>query len=142
MHDEENHRPAPSDQPPSSDGPGTAAEPHTDAPEQPDEAESLLDLNEVMRAFGIERWKNLGPLDEFGEALALIVGVEGERLVVIHTRIAKTPEQLRRALTEAGLPPLWIPSPDSFVEVEELPILGTGKLDLRAVKAKAVAQVS
>ena len=37
-------------------------------------------------------------------------------------------------LKEAGLPNLWTPSADSFHEMENIPLLGTGKLDLKAVK--------
>ncbi len=59
---------------------------------------------------------------------------KGERLVVIHTKIDKTSDELRKGLSEAGLPNLFIPSSDSFIEVAELPILGTGKLDLKAIK--------
>ncbi len=63
---------------------------------------------------------------------------KGERLVVVHTAIDKTPEQLTRELAAAGLPNLWIPSPDSFCQVPEIPVLGTGKLDLRALKQVAM----
>ncbi|HEY1785177.1 MAG TPA: AMP-binding protein, partial [Pirellulales bacterium] len=62
---------------------------------------------------------------------------KGERLLVLHTKSEKTPEEMVRRLTEAGLPNLWIPSADSFFEVEAIPILGTGKLDLQAVKRVA-----
>jgi acyl-[acyl-carrier-protein]-phospholipid O-acyltransferase / long-chain-fatty-acid--[acyl-carrier-protein] ligase len=62
----------------------------------------------------------------------------GERLVVMHTAIEKSPEQICRELDNAGLPNLWIPSPDSFCQVEEIPVLGTGKLDLRALKQLAL----
>jgi acyl-[acyl-carrier-protein]-phospholipid O-acyltransferase/long-chain-fatty-acid--[acyl-carrier-protein] ligase len=63
----------------------------------------------------------------------------GECLVVLHTSLAgKTPDDLRKGLTAAGLPNLFIPSADSFYEVQELPILGTGKLDLRGIKALAL----
>ena len=34
----------------------------------------------------------------------------------------------------AGLPPLWVPAKAMFREVPELPILGTGKLDLKGCK--------
>jgi acyl-[acyl-carrier-protein]-phospholipid O-acyltransferase/long-chain-fatty-acid--[acyl-carrier-protein] ligase len=66
---------------------------------------------------------------------------KGERLVVLHTKIDKTPQQLCEGLSKAGFPNLFIPGTDSFYEVEHLPILGTGKLDLKAVKelAKEVA---
>ena len=63
---------------------------------------------------------------------------KGERLIVLHTKLDKTPDQLRKGLTAAGLPNLFIPSADSFIEVEALPILGTGKLDLRGIKALAL----
>lgn len=63
---------------------------------------------------------------------------KGERLVVLHVPLDKTPQQLSRALQEMGLPNLFIPSPDSYYEVPEIPVLGTGKLDLRALKQRAL----
>ena len=51
-----------------------------------------------------------------------------------HRALAQTPEEICRALAEAGLPPLWIPSPDSFRRVDEIPVLGTGKLDLKRLR--------
>ena len=63
---------------------------------------------------------------------------KGERLVVVHTKIDKTPEELCRGLAEAGLPNLFIPSADSFVEVPTMPVLGTGKLDLKGIKDVAL----
>ncbi|MBN2216303.1 MAG: MFS transporter [Pirellulales bacterium] len=58
---------------------------------------------------------------------------KGERLVVLHTGLAKKPDEVCRALAEAGLPPLWIPSPDSFRRVDEIPQLASGKLALKEV---------
>ncbi|HEX8203966.1 MAG TPA: AMP-binding protein [Isosphaeraceae bacterium] len=58
----------------------------------------------------------------------------GERLVVLHTRLGLTAEELCRRLAAGSLPRLWIPAADSFVEVEALPTLGTGKLDLRGLR--------
>jgi acyl-[acyl-carrier-protein]-phospholipid O-acyltransferase/long-chain-fatty-acid--[acyl-carrier-protein] ligase len=63
---------------------------------------------------------------------------KGERLIVIHTKMTKTPDELRKGLTAAGLPNLFIPGADSFCEVEKLPILGTGKLDLKGIKTLAL----
>jgi acyl-[acyl-carrier-protein]-phospholipid O-acyltransferase/long-chain-fatty-acid--[acyl-carrier-protein] ligase len=63
---------------------------------------------------------------------------KGERLIVIHTPLDKTPEQLCAALAEAGLPNLYIPSQDSFHQVDQIPVLGTGKLDLRGIKEIAL----
>ena len=62
---------------------------------------------------------------------------KGERLVVVHTRLDCSPSELCAALKQQGLPNLFIPSADSFCEVPELPVLGTGKLDLRRVKQLA-----
>jgi len=65
---------------------------------------------------------------------------KGERLVVLHTGLPTSPEQLCRDLGKSGLPTLWIPSPDSFIRVEQIPVLGTGKLDLKQVKELALAK--
>jgi acyl-[acyl-carrier-protein]-phospholipid O-acyltransferase/long-chain-fatty-acid--[acyl-carrier-protein] ligase len=43
-------------------------------------------------------------------------------------------------LQAAGLPNLFIPSSDSFIQVEQIPLLGTGKLDLRGIKEVALAK--
>lgn len=59
---------------------------------------------------------------------------KGERLVVLHTGLPASAEQVCRRLIEEKLPPLWIPSPDSFYQVDEIPVLGTGKLDLKRLK--------
>jgi len=81
-------------------------------------------------------------LDEDGSLKAVVTAVpdarKGERLVVVHTEIDKTPEELSAALTEAGLPNLFIPGKDAYTQVEELPILGSGKTDLKALKELAL----
>jgi len=68
---------------------------------------------------------------------AVAVERKGERLVVLHVA---SDEQLAAVLAElarADLPPLWKPRTNQFFRVEALPYLGTGKLDLRTLKAKA-----
>jgi acyl-[acyl-carrier-protein]-phospholipid O-acyltransferase/long-chain-fatty-acid--[acyl-carrier-protein] ligase len=67
---------------------------------------------------------------------------KGERLVVLHTKLDRSPEQICRELAAAGLPNLWIPSPDSFMEVEQIPVLGTGKFDLKGMKEVALKRFS
>ncbi|HKQ63140.1 MAG TPA: AMP-binding protein, partial [Candidatus Polarisedimenticolaceae bacterium] len=62
---------------------------------------------------------------------------KGERLAVLHTTDpAKLPAILEK-LAELGLPNLFVPRADAFVHVESLPLLGTGKLDLREMKRRA-----
>ena len=58
---------------------------------------------------------------------------KGERLVVLHTDLDKTPQEICDHLADLGLPNIWIPSPDSFLQVESIPVLGTGKLDLKGL---------
>jgi acyl-[acyl-carrier-protein]-phospholipid O-acyltransferase/long-chain-fatty-acid--[acyl-carrier-protein] ligase len=62
----------------------------------------------------------------------------GERLIVIHTAIDKTPHDIGRALSELGFSNLFIPGEDSYLQVKELPMLGSGKLDLKGVKQIAL----
>ena len=40
----------------------------------------------------------------------------------------------------AILKAIWIPSPDSFFEVDEFPMLGTGKIDLKQIQQLAVTR--
>lgn len=63
---------------------------------------------------------------------------KGEKLVVLHKKLPCEIDHLRNQLSESGLPNLWIPGKDCFVEIEEIPLLGTGKLDLKGIQLKAV----
>jgi acyl-[acyl-carrier-protein]-phospholipid O-acyltransferase/long-chain-fatty-acid--[acyl-carrier-protein] ligase len=67
---------------------------------------------------------------------------KGERLVVLHSALEKTPDQICKEMSQAGLPNLWIPSPDSFYQVEEIPVLGTGKVDLKGLQTLAIEKTS
>ena len=63
---------------------------------------------------------------------------KGEKLVVVHTAL---PLEITELLTEVGtrdLPKLWLPRRDAFLEIDEIPRLGSGKLDLKAVKGLAL----
>jgi len=63
---------------------------------------------------------------------------KGERIVVLHTlpdeKLAPTLEKL----AQCDLPSLWKPRAGQFFRIPELPHLGTGKIDLRTLKAKAL----
>jgi acyl-[acyl-carrier-protein]-phospholipid O-acyltransferase/long-chain-fatty-acid--[acyl-carrier-protein] ligase len=59
---------------------------------------------------------------------------KGEQLAVCYTGEAGTPETLISKLRELGLPNLWIPRASNFFRIESIPILGTGKLNLSAIK--------
>jgi acyl-[acyl-carrier-protein]-phospholipid O-acyltransferase/long-chain-fatty-acid--[acyl-carrier-protein] ligase len=65
---------------------------------------------------------------------------KGERLVVLHLPgFPMAKREMGQRLAERGLPNLWIPGERDYFEIKELPLLGTGKLDLRRVKDLAVA---
>lgn len=77
--------------------------------------------------------EELGATD--GEMLAVVSAVpdpaKGERLVVFHVCDIDDPRALCRRLADRGLPNLWIPGADAFARIDEIPVLGSGKLDLK-----------
>ena len=87
-------------------------------------------------------------LQEAAEADALSFAVtavpderKGERLAVLHTLDEAAIPAILEKVASQGLPHLFIPRRDSFVKVDKLPVLGTGKLDLRAVKRLATERL-
>jgi acyl-[acyl-carrier-protein]-phospholipid O-acyltransferase/long-chain-fatty-acid--[acyl-carrier-protein] ligase len=77
-----------------------------------------------------------GDDDDMVRAVVSAVADEkkGERLVVLHLKTEKTPEEMRAAISAAGLPNLYLPAVDCFFVVEAIPLLGSGKLDLKQIK--------
>ncbi|MCA8960654.1 MAG: MFS transporter [Planctomycetes bacterium] len=67
---------------------------------------------------------------------------KGERLVVLVSRVTVPTDEIIEALRDSGLPKLWIPRADSFLEVESLPKLGSGKLDLKAIGELATQRIA
>jgi acyl-[acyl-carrier-protein]-phospholipid O-acyltransferase/long-chain-fatty-acid--[acyl-carrier-protein] ligase len=67
---------------------------------------------------------------------AIADGQDGERLAALYVHDL-SPAELWQRLSETDLPRLWIPRQDSLYRVESLPLLGSGKLDLRGLKARA-----
>lgn len=59
---------------------------------------------------------------------------KGERLMVLTTLDAGQLRSVLQQLSTRGLPALFVPRADQFVHAPALPLLGTGKLDLRRVK--------
>jgi acyl-[acyl-carrier-protein]-phospholipid O-acyltransferase/long-chain-fatty-acid--[acyl-carrier-protein] ligase len=84
-----------------------------------------------------EALANLVGVDEEGGLKAVVVSIpdpaKGERLAVVHVPLPLPPDELVHGLAQAGLPNLFIPAPDSFVLVDELPYSGAGKLDIRQI---------
>jgi acyl-[acyl-carrier-protein]-phospholipid O-acyltransferase/long-chain-fatty-acid--[acyl-carrier-protein] ligase len=59
---------------------------------------------------------------------------KGERLMVLTTLPADAIPGVLAKMATRGLPPLFVPRANQFVPIDALPVLGTGKLDLRRVK--------
>jgi acyl-[acyl-carrier-protein]-phospholipid O-acyltransferase/long-chain-fatty-acid--[acyl-carrier-protein] ligase len=84
-----------------------------------------------------EALQNAFPEESFGVAGAPDEA-KGEHLVVLYTNPLRQPQELWAALGKAGLPRLWVPKREHFHLVEALPVLGTGKTDLRELKRLAL----
>jgi acyl-[acyl-carrier-protein]-phospholipid O-acyltransferase/long-chain-fatty-acid--[acyl-carrier-protein] ligase len=67
---------------------------------------------------------------------------KGERLAVLTTLALEQVPSLVEKLSSSGLPNLFLPRADAFVKVDALPVLGTGKSDLRAAKQIASEQLA
>ncbi len=64
---------------------------------------------------------------------------KGERIVVLHTLPEAKLADVLEKLSASDLPALWKPKANQFVHVEAIPILGTGKMDLRGIKTLAAS---
>jgi acyl-[acyl-carrier-protein]-phospholipid O-acyltransferase/long-chain-fatty-acid--[acyl-carrier-protein] ligase len=63
---------------------------------------------------------------------------KGEKLLVLHTRFPEmSVTEVVQKLNNCGLPNLWLPDGKHFYEITEMPVLGSGKLDLQKLKKLA-----
>ncbi|HEV8132797.1 MAG TPA: acyl-[ACP]--phospholipid O-acyltransferase [Acidobacteriota bacterium] len=87
----------------------------------------------------------LQELAEVTEQVVAVSGVpdasKGEKLVVLHTLPEEALKQVLEKLDRADLPNLWKPRPNAFFRVEKIPVLGTGKMDLSAIRRLAIELV-
>jgi len=92
---------------------------------------------EMVPHLGVEE-ALLKALDIHGPVLA-VTAVEdekkGERLVLLYTDEAGDASAVRAAIDASDIPNLWKPS--ACFQIEALPVLGTGKLDLKGLKTMA-----
>jgi acyl-[acyl-carrier-protein]-phospholipid O-acyltransferase/long-chain-fatty-acid--[acyl-carrier-protein] ligase len=76
-----------------------------------------------------------------GEPGVVVVSVpdeaRGERLVAFYTKADVAPEDLWQRLGASSLPKLWIPKRENIHFIDAIPLLGTGKVDLKGVKTRA-----
>ena len=80
-----------------------------------------------------------------GEVCAAVTAVpdesRGERLVAFYTKLDVPPSHVWEQLNQTALPRLWLPRKDHVIPVENIPTLGSGKIDLRGLRQLAVTRV-
>ena len=64
----------------------------------------------------------------------------GEKLVAFYSANGVTSHELWEKLNQSELPKLWIPKREDLHPVDTLPVLGSGKVDLKKLKAMALEQ--
>ncbi len=74
-------------------------------------------------------------------SVLLVVSVpddrKGEKLVVLYTDEAGDADSLQAIMAAADVPNLWKPRRECYLRIDELPMLGTGKLDLKGAALTA-----
>jgi len=61
----------------------------------------------------------------------------GEKLVAFYAQNGVSKEDLWERLNQSELPKLWIPKRENLHPIDALPLLGSGKVDLKKIKAMA-----
>jgi acyl-[acyl-carrier-protein]-phospholipid O-acyltransferase/long-chain-fatty-acid--[acyl-carrier-protein] ligase len=67
---------------------------------------------------------------------------KGEKVVVFYTQNGFSPDELWERLNRSDLPKLWIPKRENIHHIPALPVLGSGKIDLKTVKAMALQRTT
>jgi len=62
----------------------------------------------------------------------------GEKLVVLHTLDEEQIALLKERINGSTLPNLWRPRAGDYYQIAEIPVLGTGKIDIRQLKNMAL----
>ena len=62
---------------------------------------------------------------------------KGERLVAFYTDPGLSAQQVWEHLSNTTMPKLWVPKREDLRFIDAIPTLGTGKVDLRAVRELA-----
>ena len=87
--------------------------------------------------------ERLQELSEITEQVFAVTSVadekKGERLLVVHTLGEDALQKTIEKFAQCDLPALWKPKANQFLRVESIPMLGTGKVDLRKVRALAAS---
>jgi acyl-[acyl-carrier-protein]-phospholipid O-acyltransferase/long-chain-fatty-acid--[acyl-carrier-protein] ligase len=93
----------------------------------------------AFRKAGLTADEELESSEEVPEVAVAAVehDTRGEELIVLYTNLPFPATELAEALAETDLPRLFQPKPANYFSVPRIPKLGTGKVDLRALKQLA-----
>ncbi|HXV81911.1 MAG TPA: acyl-[ACP]--phospholipid O-acyltransferase [Candidatus Binatia bacterium] len=76
-----------------------------------------------------------------GEAASVVTAVpdehRGEKLIAFYSRNGIDPDELWEKLNHSDLPKYWIPKRENIHSIDSIPLLGSGKIDLKSVKRLA-----
>jgi acyl-[acyl-carrier-protein]-phospholipid O-acyltransferase / long-chain-fatty-acid--[acyl-carrier-protein] ligase len=80
-----------------------------------------------------------------GSAASVVTAIpdeqRGEKLIAFYAQNGVTKEELWERLNQSELPKLWIPKRENLHLIDSIPLLGSGKVDLKKVKALALEQI-
>jgi len=62
---------------------------------------------------------------------------KGEKLIVFYKQLPMTPDKIIAELRNRGIGNIWIPKKNNFFQIDEIPSLGSGKLDIRGLNELA-----
>ncbi|MBN1787297.1 MAG: MFS transporter [Sedimentisphaerales bacterium] len=115
------------------------------------DANGFLTITDRLSRFskiGGEMVPHIGVEEAFGNALGTseqLVAItsvpdekKGEELVVLHLPKAGSAKELHKLISQSSVPNLWKPKADNYIEIEEMPTLGSGKLDICKLKEIAL----
>ncbi len=91
---------------------------------------------EMVPHFGVEE-TYYKELDIHDKAIA-VTGVpnekKGEELVVLHTDQAGDADKLHDIISKSSVPNLWKPRRNNYFHIPEIPLLGSGKMNIKKIK--------
>jgi acyl-[acyl-carrier-protein]-phospholipid O-acyltransferase/long-chain-fatty-acid--[acyl-carrier-protein] ligase len=89
-----------------------------------------------------EMHKALATTDRVFAVTAVPDKKRGERIVVLYLNQPNlTLADVLKQLSERGIPNLWVPDERDCFAVAEMPVLGSGKLDIQRIKEMALEQI-
>jgi acyl-[acyl-carrier-protein]-phospholipid O-acyltransferase/long-chain-fatty-acid--[acyl-carrier-protein] ligase len=96
---------------------------------------------EMVPHIGIEQVYHdaLGTSEQLVAVTSIQSARRGEELVVLYLDQAGEPDMLHKIITKSPVPNMWKPRRHNYFKVDALPLLGSGKLDVMALREIASA---